>query len=62
MSFDLGTVFVVQRVTARELRSAMPDAPVVAHRVRARPAPRLHRTRTVAAAALSRAAARVSPA
>lgn len=62
MSFDLGTVFVAQRVAQFEARSALPDAPVVAHRAPTRAAPRLRRTRSVTAAVLSRAAARVSPA
>lgn len=55
-----GSVLVGQQAALRELHSARPDAPVVAHRSAARP--RLRRTRSVTAAALHRAAHRVAPA
>jgi hypothetical protein len=57
---SLETVIIGQRVAARELHSAMPDAPVVAHRAPERP--RLRRSRVAVAAVLHRAAARVAPA
>ena len=60
-TLPLGTVLVAQQLVQRELGSALPHAPVVAHHERpARPA--LRRTRTVTATALHRAAARISPA
>jgi hypothetical protein len=57
----LPTVFVVQQLAERELRSARPDAPVVVDRPRAAARP-LVRTRTVTASALHRAATRIAPA
>ena len=55
-----GSVLVGQQAALRELYSARPDAPVVAHRATSRP--HLRRTRSVTAAALHRAAHRVAPA
>jgi hypothetical protein len=59
---SLADVIVVQQLADRELRSAMPGAPVVPHRPAVSARPRLRRTRTVTAAALHRAATRIAPA
>ena len=55
-----GSVLVGQQAALRELHSARPDAPVVAHAAVTRP--HLRRTRRATAAALHRAAHRVAPA
>ncbi len=59
-TLPLGTILVARQVAARELASALPDAPVVAHRTRQ--VRTLRRTRRLTAGALVRAAARISPA
>lgn len=59
-SLPLSTILVASQLAHRELTSALPDAPVVAH-----PQPRvtrLPRTRRATAAVLVRAAHRLAPA
>jgi hypothetical protein len=57
----LPTVFIAQQLVEREVRSARPDAPVVADRPLPASRP-LVRTRAATASALHRAATRIAPA
>lgn len=59
-SLPLSTIIVASQLAHRELASALPDAPVVAHQERR--TPRLPRTRRATAAVLVRAAHRLAPA